>query len=93
MAVIALVLPGILALSQLPILDAVNEIEARISALKSQHRGLLARALALDPIRWRAAPNSQALGFELAAKVDVLGLGGSAGSGKSDVALAIALGG
>src|SRR5690606_17169534 len=81
-------LPGIAStLAAMPIYEAALEVERRILRLPPALLDLLTAALALDPVKWRPCPGSQALAFELAAQVDVLGLLGGAGSGKTDVAV------
>lgn len=83
-------LPGLLdALVGQPIYEAVRAVQGRIERLAPADCVILATALAADAAvtPWRPVPGAQSQAFELASHVDVLGLLGGAGSGKTDVAV------
>ena len=91
-AAIAALLPGVRnQYSDLPTLDEANALADRIARLSPRDLDLFMATQALDRVKWRALQGPQAEAFELAAHVDVLGLGGGAGSSKTECAIGIAL--
>lgn len=77
----------------LTLVERITHLVARIEMLTPSQRVELDQSLAQDrrTTSWRPTRGTQSLGFEVAADCDVLLLGGGAASGKTDLAIAIAL--